>query len=64
MPDSKGFPPVLPALVAELDRLYPEACPDPTHTEREIWMRAGARRVVRFLRAKEAEQQQAIITHS
>lgn len=39
-------------LVAELDRLYPERCPDPNQSNREIWMEVGARNLVRYLLEK------------
>lgn len=39
-------------LVAELDKDFPEASPDPAQTEREIWMKAGERRLVRMLVTK------------
>lgn len=38
-------------LMNYLNKLYPERCPDPRHNDREIWMRAGERRVVRFLQS-------------
>ena len=38
----------IPALIEWLDTLYPDRCPDPKHTEREIWMKAGERRLVCF----------------
>jgi hypothetical protein len=37
------------ALVQWLDTLYPEKSPDPKDSEREIWMKAGERRVINFL---------------
>ena len=37
-------------LVDALDALYPERCPDIMDSEREIWMYAGERRLVRKLR--------------
>jgi len=36
-------------LIEKLDEMYPEKCPDITDSEREIWMYAGAREVVRRL---------------
>lgn len=44
------MPPILPALVDHLDRLYPERCASPDDSDREIWMKAGERRIVRHLR--------------
>jgi len=39
-------------LVRELDTDYPERSPDPKDTERELWMKAGERRLVRSLLAR------------
>jgi len=36
-------------LIDELDAMYPERCPDPNLSEREIWIAVGRREVVRFL---------------
>lgn len=35
-----------------LEALYPARPPDPRDSEREIWMKAGERRLVEVLRAK------------
>jgi hypothetical protein len=51
------FPPIDEALVKKLDEVYPESCPDPAASEREIWMAVGCRQVVRMLRAVYLEQQ-------
>ena len=51
------YPPIDDALLKKLDEVYPESCPDPTASEREIWMAVGARQVVRMLRAVYLEQQ-------
>jgi hypothetical protein len=51
------FPPIDEALIKRLDDVYPEACPDPAASEREIWMAVGCRQVVRMLRAVYLEQQ-------
>ena len=40
------------ALIHWLNTLYPEKCPNPDDTEREVWMKAGERRVVNTLIAK------------
>jgi len=39
-------------LVRELDTDYPERSPDSKDTERELWMKAGERRLVRGLLAR------------
>lgn len=50
------FPLIPEDLAKELDRRFPEKCPDPTKTSREIWMQAGRRDVVRFLLDKFRKQ--------
>lgn len=35
--------------INDIDRLFPERAPNPKDTEREIWMKAGERRLVRYL---------------
>lgn len=47
----KGLPPVDGRLIDALEKTIPERCPDPSMSEREIWMYAGMRKVVRTLRA-------------
>jgi len=37
------------ALVEALDQLYPDRCPDPRDSDREIWIKVGQRQVVRKL---------------
>ncbi len=49
-------PAIDPVLVADLDRRFPDKCPDPKDTKREIWMKAGERRLVVFLKAHLAHQ--------
>jgi len=45
--------PILSAdLIAELNKDFPEQSPDPSDSERELWMKAGERRVVRMLVVK------------
>lgn len=39
-------------LIQALDKDFPERCPDPALPEREIWMQAGERRLVRMLLAR------------
>ena len=43
------LPIIEPSLLNYLDTLHPERCPSPDMTEREIWMAAGARQLVRKL---------------
>ncbi|MBU4567005.1 MAG: hypothetical protein KKE29_19995 [Proteobacteria bacterium] len=46
---SRRIPTPDPALVEALDRLYPDKCPDPKDSERQIWIKVGQRSVVRKL---------------
>lgn len=40
------IPPFSIDLIQLLDRIYPARPPNPAHSEREIWMAAGERRLV------------------
>lgn len=43
-------PPIISnELIAYLQSVYPERSPDPQDSDREIWMKAGASRVIRDL---------------
>ena len=55
--DDTLWPPIDEALIKKLDEVYPESCPDPASSDRDIWMAVGARSVVRMLRAVYLEQQ-------
>lgn len=55
--DDALWPPIDEALLKRLDEVYPESCPDPDFTDRDIWMAVGCRQVVRMLRAVYLEQQ-------
>lgn len=48
-PDER-FPLVPLALLEELERRFPDRCPDPTTPDRQVWLAAGAVQVTRFLR--------------
>lgn len=47
-------------LILKLDAAFPEKCPDPSMSDREIWMYAGKRELVRGLlsqlKAQEEEE--------
>lgn len=45
-------PSLTPELIRHLDRRFPERCPDPADSEREIWMKAGERRFVLWLKSQ------------
>lgn len=50
------IPPIPRELVAHLAVVYPDRCPDPSWTDREIWMAAGRRDVVNTLKQWLKEQ--------
>lgn len=54
-PDQQ-HPLVTPELVRYLDEAHPNRCPSPEMGERDIWMAAGAARVVAGLKAALADQ--------
>lgn len=48
-------------LLEELDKMYPQRCPDPKDPEREVWMKAGERRAIDVLWAKFNEANENIL---
>lgn len=57
MTNPNQIPPISDALLDFLEAAYPERCADPKDTDREIWMKAGERRLVARLRHVSARQQ-------
>lgn len=57
MVDEDLWPLIDEALIKKLEAILPERCPDLADTDREIWLYAGQRQVVRMLRAVYLEQQ-------
>lgn len=55
------FPRISKDFIEALDALYPERCPEPQWSDREIWMRVGERRVVRALQRIFDEQNRNIL---
>lgn len=54
--------PVVPQdLLEALDKQFPERCPDPGWSDREIWMRVGERRVVRYLKRIFEQQNENVL---
>lgn len=51
------IPPINRPLLEWLDQAFPEKCPDPKDTEREIWLKAGERRLVMKLRGHYNKQE-------
>lgn len=56
-----NIPPIPPNLLEALEEMYPERCPEPSWSDREIWIRVGERRVVRNLRRLFEEQNENIL---
>ena len=50
MMDEDRLPYLSEELIKYLEKLYPDTAPEPTQTEREIWMNRGAVGVTRHLR--------------
>lgn len=48
-------------LLEYLQRLYPDKCPEPNDTDREVWMNRGAVGVVRHLRRIYNEQRENML---
>jgi hypothetical protein len=42
----------IPLLMQWLETLFPDKCPNPKDSEREIWMKAGERRAVEIMLSK------------
>ncbi len=55
------FPPLNEDLIHELNRRYPERTPELDWTDRDIWVRVGERRVVRFLNEMFTRQQENLL---
>jgi hypothetical protein len=50
-------------LLETLEDLYPDRCPDPSWSEREIWIKVGERNVINKLRFEYDEQTTGDIIH-
>lgn len=57
-PQMKRTPTPSEALVRDLEQRFPDRCPDPKQSDREIWMAVGAAKVVRYLRSVLEDRQQ------
>lgn len=59
---TRDLPDLSRRLLERLDELYPDRCPDPNDSERDVWIKAGQRKVVNFLWDVFDEQNETIIT--
>ncbi len=48
---NRKYPPVSRDLLEYMNACFPDACPDPAMTDREIWMAVGQRKAVQKLQA-------------
>ncbi|HCL3314582.1 TPA: hypothetical protein N2A14_002590 [Pseudomonas aeruginosa] len=55
------LPAVPKDLLDALDKRFPERCPEPSWSDREIWMRVGERQVVKFLKRIFDEQNENVM---
>lgn len=60
-PEKIQFPTIPQALLAELDRRFPECCADLKWSEKEIWFMSGQRSIVRFLLHIFEEQNKTVL---
>jgi hypothetical protein len=51
-------------LLDDLNRRYPERCPEVDWSDRDIWIKAGERRVIRLLNDMFARQQENLLETS
>ena len=49
------------ALLDWLEKILPERSPNPLDSDREIWMKAGERRLINMLRMQWGDQQNNIL---
>ena len=54
-------PVITDELIQYLERLYRDVCPEPTMSDRDIWMHRGAVGVVRNLRLLRDKQRETVI---
>ena len=55
-------PPVIDRrLVEYLECVFPDRCPDPQFSEKEVWIAAGSAQVVRHLRFILEEQEKTVL---
>ncbi len=60
MSQEQQVPPIAAEVIAWLERLFPDRCPDPKDSEREVWMKSGEQRVIRKLRLELKRQEETI----
>jgi len=61
-PIERKLPDLSKDLIDALSDRFPLRCPDPSDSEREIWIKVGQRKVVEFLQDVYDEQHTTIIS--
>jgi hypothetical protein len=51
------------AIIEWLEAVFPDRCPDPSFSDRQVWMAVGEQRVIRKLRAELEKQQENSLRH-
>lgn len=59
--NDRPFPSIPKVLLDALNERFPERCPDVLWNDREIWLKCGERRLVRFLNSEFARQNENIL---
>ncbi len=59
--NENNFPLIPKLLLDELNQRYPERSADPEWVDREVWLKSGERRVLRFLNEMYRRQNENIL---
>lgn len=54
--ENRSMPYVEESLIKYLEKIFTDKCPEPSETDREIWMNRGAVGVIRHLKRLHQEQ--------
>lgn len=57
----KPIPKITKELLEWAEKTFPDRCPEPSMSDREIWMASGAAKVVKKLRSLFEEQQRNLL---
>lgn len=57
----EALPNTVTDLIDQLDKTIPEKCPDPEMSDREIWLYAGQRKLIRLLKRLREEAEENIM---
>lgn len=57
----KPLPVITDELIDYLDRIYPDVCPEPSISDRELGMRMGAIQLIRGLKRVREKQRETVL---